>query len=133
MANKTFNHRQSAPKLVTDVFAKITFGGTGAPTLSTLSSLGIKSVSRTSAGLYVITFGTPSVQPTFDTYTKLFMVNHRFISATAPASPAMYIVTDASATTGQITLQFNAAGSATDPGDGEVVLLEFTMGNSTSI
>lgn len=56
MANVTFWDTQSRQREVKAVPFRIAIGGTGAPTLSTDgSSLGVTSVSRTSAGLYVLT------------------------------------------------------------------------------
>lgn len=128
MANRYFNQfRLSLEKSVVDLFADITFGGTGAPTLVAANSKGIASVSRTSAGLYVVTLSDSYVTP-------LLMLNHRFINATAPAAPGLYITAQAVGTVAAptVTIQFNAAGSATDPGSGEEVILQFTLRNSTA-
>lgn len=131
MANRYFNQfRLSLEKSVVDLFADVTFGGTGAPTLVAANSKGVASISRTSAGLYVITLSDSYVTP-------LLMVNHRFIknSATIPAAPLMYVVTQAVGTVAAptITIQFDAvAGTAADPDSGDEVLLQFTLRNSTA-
>jgi hypothetical protein len=128
----------SFEKLTKVVFAKVTFGATGAPTLSAANSKGVLSVSRTSAGLFVFTFGTSANNSNNkDMYYKLLCVKHVFnTSATsaAPASPAMYISADASATYGTSTmsLTFNSAGTPTDPASGEIVYIEWIFGDSSA-
>lgn len=128
MANRLFNQfRLSLEKQVVDLFMDVTFGATGAPTLVKAKSKGIKSITRTSAGLYAVTLQ--------DTYVRLLMAKHVFVNATAPASPGMYITTETVATlaTPVVNITFNAAGTATDPGSGEEVRVQFTLSNSTAI
>lgn len=127
MANRWFNQfRLSLEKQVVDLWADVTFGSSGTPTLVTANSKGIASISHSSTGLYVVTLQ--------NSYVRLLMVEARFINATAPAAPGMYITTSSvtSASAPTVTLQFNAAGSATDPGSGEELLLQFTLRNSTA-
>lgn len=107
-----------------DIFAKVTFGSTGAPTLNWGS--GISGITRSSTGKYVIALTS--------VFQALIDAGYTFIeSSGAPASPAMYVTSDASsnATAPAVTIQFNSAGTATDPGSGEVVLLRLTLRNST--
>lgn len=132
MANRWFNQFQKTlEKEVCALFAKVTFGSTGAPTLSVANSKGIVSVTRNSAGVYTFVFGTSAASK--DTYYKLLMAKHVFLNATAPASPGMYIVANnVAAAAASIQLTFNSAGTATDPGSGEVVFLQFLMGNSSA-
>jgi len=136
MANRRFvsQFRFSYQKDPVDVFARVTFGATGAPTLDVLDSFGIYSVTRNSTGNYTFVFGsTGSSIQALDTYNYLLMVKHMFINATAPAAPSMY-VSDNSVNTpnvASITVQFNSAGTPTDPASGEQVLLDFIMRNSS--
>lgn len=115
---------------VVKVFAQITFGSTGAPTLSTSNGAqSITSVTRNSAGDYTLVLQ--------DLWSSLLAVKHVFNSgSSAPASPGMYIKANNVATsTGgsakSIELVFNAAGTATDPASGEIVYLEFALKNSS--
>lgn len=55
MADRNFNRIQSATKEAKLVHAHVTIGASGAPTLNASKSQGVASVSRTSAGLYVMT------------------------------------------------------------------------------
>jgi hypothetical protein len=137
VANRYFTQFQwTLEKNPVKLFALVTFGASGAPTLNAAKSKGIKSITRTSAGLYVVTFGTvgqPAV--TVDTYNDIFGVHHRFLLASGhPAAPNMFIVSQAVATAGTMTIQFdNAAGTAaTDPASGEAVYLTFDLKNSTA-
>lgn len=134
MANRRYRSqfRFSMHKDPTDIFARVTFGASGAPTLDTANSPGIVSVTRNSAGNYTFVFGT-NTQLALDTYNYLLSVEHRFVTPTAPAAPGMYVSANAISTVGtaSITLQFNAAGTATDPGSGEQVLLDFILRNSS--
>jgi hypothetical protein len=134
MANRRYRSqfRFSMHKDPVDIFAHVTFGAAGAPTLDSANSPGIVSVTRNSAGNYTFVFGTNS-QLALDTYNYLLMVKHVFSQASAPASPAMFVSANAINTVGtaSITLQFNSAGTATDPASGESVLLDFILRNSS--
>jgi hypothetical protein len=132
MANRySYQFRLSMVPKVTDIFAHVTFGASGAPTLDAVNSKGVVSITRNSAGLYTIVFGTSALR--LDPYSYLCMVKQVFINATAPAAPGMYIVADNSANPAlaSIQVQFNAAGVATDPASGEQVKMEMTFRNSS--
>lgn len=114
-------------KNVVDLFADVTFGATGAPTLVKANSKGFLSVTRTSAGLFVVTLGGSAG---VDKYNRLLSCQATFILATGiPAAPVMHVV---SCTGSVCTIQFEtaAAGSATDPASGEEVLLHLSLSNS---
>jgi hypothetical protein len=120
-------------KLVT-IFARVTFGAVGAPTLVTAQSKGVKSVVRNSAGAYTFTFGNTT---NIDTYMKLLDMGYTFDeqanAGTAPVAPLMYILTNLVATAGTLKVVFNStAQSATDPASTEAVLLHFSFSNSTA-
>lgn len=128
MANRRMNQfRYSLETAVVELFSKISFGTTGAPTLVSASpsvNQGIASVSRLSAGKYRITLS--------DNYVRLMELKHVFVNATAPAAPGMYVTADnSSAATPTIDIQFNSAGTATDPASGEIVLLQLALKNSS--
>lgn len=118
---------------VFDLFAKVTFGASGAPTLVAANSKGIKSISRVSAGKYNITLGNAQA---VDTYPGLLHVKHVFDessnSGTAPAAPGMFVTSNLVSTTGVLQIVFNSAGTATDPASTEIVYLEIVVKNSTA-
>ena len=119
-------------KGVVKLFAKITIGSSGAPTLT--RGKGIASISRTSTGLYVLTLQ--------DTYQRTLALQGAFIkSSGVPAAPLPpFIVTDAVATAAAPAITFttsaasggSGAAQATDPSSGEILLLEITLSNSTA-
>lgn len=120
-------------KKVVNIFGKVTFGSSGAPTLDAANSKGIVSVTRNSAGVYTFVFGTKAGM--LDVYNKLLCVKHMFNSgSSAPASPGMYIKANSIATVGTCSMQvvFNSAGTATDPASGEIVYIQFLFGDSTA-
>jgi len=133
MANRRYRSqfRFSMHKDPVDIFARVSFGASGAPTLDAKNSPGIVSVTRNSAGNYTFVFGTNS-QIALDTYNYLLDVGARFVSSSAPAAPGMYVSNNQINVVGvaSITLQFNAAGVAADPASGESVLLDFILRNS---
>ncbi len=125
MANRrTFQFRYSFEQKPTEVFAKVTIGASGAPTLVAANSKGVKSIVRNGAGDYTITLQ--------DNYPALLMMKHVINSgSSAPASPGMYIKADtSSAATPAINFIMNAAGTATDPASGEIVYLQMVFRNS---
>ena len=127
MANRWMNQFSlSFVKKKVAVYARVTFGAAGAPTLDAVNSQGIASISRTSAGLYVITFQ--------DVYVRWLQVSRTYKNATAPAAPGFFVVSDTIGTTTKtLTVQFaNSAGAATDPASGEEVRFEFKFNDSTA-
>lgn len=138
MANRYFRQfRNTLEPQVVDIFAQVSFGAAGAPTLSAANSKGIVSVTRTATGRYVFVFGT-NVQSK-DTYVKLLGVTATWDatanSGTAPAAPIVYLFANAISTIGtaSVTVQcLDAAGVAADPASTEIVHIDFTLKNSTA-
>lgn len=137
MANRNFTQFSfTMERQVVSLYAHVTFGASGAPTLDTANSKGVVSVARNSAGKFTFVFGTQTGM--LDVYNKLLCVKHVFDasgnSGTAPAAPGMFMLANNVATFGtcSIQLEFNAAGTSTDPASGEGVYIEFVMKNSTA-
>lgn len=131
MASRYFNQSHYAlEQEVVHLYAKVTFGATGAPTLT--RGKGIKSVSRSGAGVFVFTFGTANPAQT-DKYNALLATRQpTFVKGSAPSAPLMEITTDDVANGSvTVTLRADAAGSATDPANGEVGFFEFELANSS--
>ena len=154
MANRTFTQfSYSLYGKVVSLFATIKCGAAGAPTLQqwnpvtrvfaaapTGGSRGIKSISRTSTGLFVITLQ--------DAYNELIDIDATFdttlISAqAAPAAPEVYIygsgptasVNDSInlTTGGTFTLAtMNNSSAATDPASGEFLKLCVVLSDSAA-
>ena len=137
MANRWFNQfSKTMEKEVVNLFAHVTFGAAGAPTLVTADSKGIVSITRSSAGKYVLVFGTKAGM--LDTYYKFLAATATFDTITPaapPASPVMYLSGNAISTINVATLTFtfeSLAGAATDPASGEGVYLHFMLKNSNA-
>lgn len=112
------------------LYGNITIGGTGAPTRVALKSLGISAISRTSAGLYVLTLGGPAGK---DSYQRLLQCQVNFVVATTSAVCSVSVAVDNSAgTTPSISIQcVDFAGAAVDPASGEVMLIRLELDNSS--
>lgn len=112
----------STEKMPVQLYAQVSFGAAGAPTLVQGNSF-VQSITRNSAGNYTILLK--------DAYNRLMGVHHSFLNATAPASPGMYISAQSVSSAKTIGIIFNAAGTATDPGSGENVYLVIFLKNSS--
>lgn len=107
--------------------AKITFGASGAPTLT--RGQFITSITRTSTGLYVLTTSGP--------FSRFLGLTGVFLVSTVPAANMGLSVVSAVTTTGAITFKTLAAdNSATpapvviDPASGEILYLQVYVGNA---
>lgn len=141
MANRYYNNVAFtlAPAVV-KLFARVTFGSSGAPTLvqgSTFLSKGVVSVTRDSQGVFTFVFGTQAGM--LDVYPYLMGVNVLFDTISAPgvpAAPNYYLSGNSVATAGTCSLQLTftdiSSPAATDPADGEAAYFEFTFKNSTA-
>lgn len=143
MANRYYNNQAFtlAPGVV-KVFANVTFGAAGAPTLvggqsGGYASKGVVSVTRNSAGVYTFVFGTQVGM--LDVYYKLLNVSVLLDTTGAagvPAAPNYYLSGNSVATPGTCSLQLTftdiSSPAGTDPGSGEAAYFEFTFKNSTA-
>jgi len=127
MANQYFNQFHFSPiPMYTSVFAKISFAANGAPTLVTAGGLSkcVASVSRTSAGKFVVTLT--------DTYKYLLGVKGVFVASGGAAAPDISVDAESVASAKTVTILTQAGGVNTDPASGEVLLLEIELKNSTA-
>ena len=117
-----FQFRSSGCPALWDLFGKITFGANGAPTLTELNSIGITSISRSSAGKYVIVLNNG--------YSALKGVYGTFVASGGAAAPDVVVDTD-DVTNASITILTQAGGVNTDPANGEILLLDIVVKNSS--
>lgn len=122
MANRTFNDAQALEKEIKTLFAKISIGATGAPTLVKPGSLGIASVARSAQGDYLITLE--------DKYPALMGVQGILLDSSAEDITFQVKAEDVDGT-GTISVFTNTAGTATDPSNGSVILLTFHLKNTS--
>lgn len=127
MANRQFRSQfiYGFEGMRVNLSARVTFGAAGAPTLVTADSKGVASISRTSAGLYVITLQ--------DVYNKLLGLNMTQLSTGAQAAPIVNLVAQTVSTNKTITIQYRAIDNttATDPASGEQLYLSIELNNSS--
>ena len=125
MANRRFEQfRLSAEKQVVDLFAVITIGATGAPTLT--RGKHITSVTRDGAGQYTIVLD--------DSFVQLIGMNVMFFASTsAAAAPMVVLEANNIASTKAFTIQCRAIdnSTATDPAEGEIMYLHLALRNSS--
>lgn len=142
MANRQFQQfNYSLEKGLVRLYARVNIGATGAPTLVTTTSNsgnpsnGIATVTRSSAGKYVFTFGNVgSTQTNLDTYQRLVWCQANVINATISTVVSTQISAEAvtTVTAPTVTIQcLAAAGTAVDPNNGDVLLVEFVLKNAT--
>lgn len=141
MANRQFiQYSYQLEKGVVTLYARVSIGATGAPTLVTTStsgnpSNGIASISRSSAGKYVITFGNVgSTQTNLDTYQRLLWAQANVIASTISTvvSTQISVESVSTASAPSITIQcLAAAGTAVDPNNGDILLIKIALKNAT--
>lgn len=103
-----------------EIYAEIAIGGSGAPTLS--RGTGVASISRSSAGLYVLTLQ--------DKYMRLMHANVEIQSAAAQDLHAQS-VSESVASAKTYSFRTVAAGVETDPSSGSVLRIALQLKNSS--
>jgi len=121
MANRNFNRYQALEKEVKSLYAEIAIGVSGAPTKT--SGLGIASITRDSAGVYIVTLD--------DKYTRL--MSFSVIQEAATAEDLTFQVESHDVTSAKtIQFQCKAAAVETDPSSGSNLFIKVELKNSSS-
>lgn len=126
MANRMFNQFQGTlEKGVVNLYAEVSFGAAGAPTL--VRGKGIASVAKSATGTFVVTLQ--------DSYILTLGLGSAWKGTVSPAGNEVVLNSDDVANgTPAVTLKvYTAAGAAVDPASGESVLLALTLSNSTAL
>lgn len=126
MANRRFQNFQAYDREVKRLYCKATIGASGAPTLVSDNSLGIKSIGRNATGDYTVTFGDSSIT---DNYNKLLWADGKLLDA-AGEDIRVQIQVDA-VTSGTVQVLTLTGASATDPSNGSTLFLVFDLKNSS--
>lgn len=125
MANRRMQQfRYSMENVVVDLYAVVTIGASGAPTLT--RGKGIASVARESAGQYLITLE--------DSYPQLIGCDVMIYSGTsAAAAPLVVLEANAITASKTCTIQCRAIdnSTATDPASGEILYIHLALRNSS--
>lgn len=119
----TFQFLNSFVPNLTCLYLKATIGALGAPTISAAASVGIDSISRVSAGKYLITLNKK--------YQALRMAKSCFIASGGAAAPNLAVDTDSVASAGTLIVLTQAGGVNADPASGEIMLIEIMLKDSS--
>lgn len=112
---------------VSSIFAKVTVGASGAPTLVSTGVSGnnsyISSITRNSAGDYTLALA--------DAWNALLGLKVTTVNATGiSAAPDVNVKTDA-VTTKSLRFVCSVGGVATDPASGDTLLIQISLKNSS--
>ena len=135
MANRMFNRLQALDKEIKVIHGQFAVGTTGAPTLTVSKSVGVKSVTRNSAGDYSVVLGVPGGDT--DKYSHFFGGYFDIQKSTAIGSTAggcAFQLKGAPTVSTDGTVNFialNASGAAAEIGSGETVHFMFVLKNSS--
>lgn len=122
MASRNFQRLQSLTKEVKHLHAKVSIGATGAPTLSANDSVGTTSITRDSAGVYILTLD--------DKYNSL--VDFKVMQVAATAEDLTFqIESETVSTTKIIKFQCKAAAVETDPSSGSTLIISIALKNTS--
>lgn len=122
MANRNFNRMQALTKEAKTLFAKVSIGASGDPTLDTTNSLGVASITRDSAGVYILTLE--------DKYNALLYFDVMMLEATAE-DITFQVESEDVDDAKTIQFQCKAAAVETDPSDGSKLLIRIDVKNSS--
>jgi len=122
MASRNFHRVQSLTREVKHLYAKAAIGASGAPTLDSNASVGITSITRDSAGVYVVTLD--------DKYNNLvhFSVTQQ---AAAAEDLTFQIESETVSSTKTVQFQCKAAAVETDPSNGSTLFIEIAVKNTS--
>lgn len=120
MANRNFNRKQALEKEVKELYAKVTIGASGAPTLT--SGYGITSVAKVSDGLYRFTLA--------DQYASLKHVEAILLESTA-RDHTFQLKLETVATTKLVELFVLTAGVVAEPANGAIIFVKFDLKNTS--
>lgn len=122
MASRIFNGKKSLEREIKEVYARISIGASGAPTLDVVQSEGVTSVVRNSAGNYTLTLDQPF------RHLRSFAVMH--LSSTAQ-DLNMNLVSESVANSSSKQLNFVCltAATETDPEEDTVLFVKMDLKN----
>lgn len=113
---------QSLTREVKHLHAKVSIGASGAPTLDSEISVGVESIVRDSAGVYIVTLD--------DKYNDLVDFSVMQL-ATAAEDLSFQVEAEAVATDKTVQFQCKAAAVETDPSDGSTLFIKLALKNSS--
>lgn len=122
MANRSFNRKQALEKEVKDLYALISIGATGAPTLTT--GYGFASVSRSTNGTYTLTLE--------DKYLSLKFVDAILLESDAE-DIRFQVKSETVSSDGTISFYTLTGATPTDPSSGSKIMIKVEVKNTSAI
>lgn len=122
MASRNFNRKQALEKEVKDLYARISIGATGAPTI--VSALGSASISRTGAGDYSLTLD--------DKYSSLKFFEGVLLDADGE-DINFQIYSETVSSTKIIRFLTLTGATPTDPSNGATLMLKIEVKNTDMV
>lgn len=120
MANRNFHRKQALEKEVKELYANISIGGTGAPTI--VSALGVASITRNGAGDYSMVLS--------DNYASLKFFNCMHLSSSAQ-DLQYQLYSETVASTKIVRFLCLTGATPTDPASGKVLRIKLDVKNTT--
>lgn len=120
MANRNFNRKQALEKEVKELYAKLTFGGAGAVTLT--EGVGIASVAKSATGDYLVTLQ--------DAYVKILQFEGILLKSTAE-DIRVQVKAESVASAKTVSFFTLTGASPTNPSSGAIIYLKLELKNST--
>ena len=134
MANRSFQRLQALDKEIKIIHGQFAVGGSGAPTLSASKSVGVKSVTRNSAGDYSVVLGVPGGSS--DLYSHFFggyfdIQKSTALGGTSGGMAFQLKAAPTVSTDGTVNfIALDKDGAAAEIGSGETVHFMFVLKNS---
>ncbi len=120
MANRNFNRKQALEKEIKELYALVTFGSSGAPTLT--NGVGVASIVRNANGDYTVTLQ--------DAYVSLKMVEGILLKSTGE-DIVVQLSAESVAVNKTVSFFTNTGATPTDPSSGALLYLKFELKNSS--
>lgn len=119
----TFQFHNSFVPNLTAIYAEVAIGANGAPTLNALHSMGVADIDRVDTGEYLVTLN--------NRYPRLVHAKSCFVAEDGAAAPDLSVGDNNVASAGTLVILTQAGGVNIDPADGETMLLEIMLKDST--
>ena len=122
MASRTYNRKQSLEKEIKEIYCKLTFGSSGAVTLT--EGYGVASAAKSATGDYLITLQ--------DKYVSLKFVEGIFLKSTGEDIRIQLKAEDVDGAK-TIAIYTLTGSSATNPSNGAELYLKFDLKNTSVV
>jgi hypothetical protein len=122
VANRNFNRKQALEHEIKEIYATVSIGGTGAPTLT--SKVGVTSITRNGAGDYTVVLD--------DKYNSLKMAEVSHL-ATSAQDLNFQLHSETVSSTKTVRILCLTGATPTDPASGTIVRIKLDLKNTSVI